>query len=278
VGYAVVDFAPEGEPEVSIDSELVPGGAEEPEWFVAAASREPVQLDAFGIVQLPSAGVLGGRTDERVAADLRAARASEAALIERVGALEAEAAELRARIPIAADSAKERSASLEADVRALSGENERLNKLAASLTADRERLSKQLAAVTAERDAQRADLGKRDAERAALEARLAERDAQIGKLAGVAPPSDEGEVQRLEEALKERGARILGLEADLRESESIGKELVRELAARGRTEQPSPGGNDALTAQNARLVADLEAASWTIEELEQRLSGAAAPR
>src|SRR5882724_563624 len=60
VGYAVVDFAPEGEPEVSIDSGLLPGGTEEPEWFVALASRDPLDVDPMGIVQLPAQRLASG--------------------------------------------------------------------------------------------------------------------------------------------------------------------------------------------------------------------------
>jgi len=95
VGYAVVDFAPEGEPDVSIDSGLVPGGAEEPEWFVALASRERVDCDPVGIVQLPAAKVTNAGVSGALSEDLRTARSSEARLLDRVAELEVEAAELR---------------------------------------------------------------------------------------------------------------------------------------------------------------------------------------
>lgn len=52
VGYAVVDFAPDGEPEPSFDNGFVPGGSEEPEWFVALASSHRVRLEEFGVIQL----------------------------------------------------------------------------------------------------------------------------------------------------------------------------------------------------------------------------------
>lgn len=54
VGYAVVDFAA-GSPDPSLDSTLVPGGAEEPEWFIGVASDGPVALDEFAVVQMPLA-------------------------------------------------------------------------------------------------------------------------------------------------------------------------------------------------------------------------------
>src|SRR5688572_13413823 len=59
VGYAVVDFAPEGSPEPSIDSEFVPRGSEEPELFLALASRHRVTAGgSYVVVQLPMHRVL----------------------------------------------------------------------------------------------------------------------------------------------------------------------------------------------------------------------------
>ncbi len=52
-GYAVVDFAEQGEPEITVDAAYVPGGAEEPEWFVAVGGPEGLKLDPFLVVQLP---------------------------------------------------------------------------------------------------------------------------------------------------------------------------------------------------------------------------------
>jgi hypothetical protein len=59
VGYAVVDFASEGEPEVVFDASLVPGAGEEPEYFVAAAGEERVAVDSYAVIQLPASAVLG---------------------------------------------------------------------------------------------------------------------------------------------------------------------------------------------------------------------------
>jgi SAM-dependent methyltransferase len=60
VGYAVVDFASEGEPEVVFDASLVPGAGEEPEYFVAVAGEERIAVDSYAVIQLPSSAVLGG--------------------------------------------------------------------------------------------------------------------------------------------------------------------------------------------------------------------------
>jgi len=92
VGYAVVDFAPDGELDVSIDSGLVPGGAEEPEWFVALASRDRVDCDPVSIVQLPASRIATAGASGSLAEDLRRARSSEARLLDRVAELEVELA------------------------------------------------------------------------------------------------------------------------------------------------------------------------------------------
>lgn len=58
VGYAVVDFAPDSAPEPLIDSEFIPRGSEEPELFVALASRHRTGLGGYAVVQLPLHRVL----------------------------------------------------------------------------------------------------------------------------------------------------------------------------------------------------------------------------
>lgn len=52
VGYTLADFAPDGEPEVSVDTSLLES-SEEPEWFVALASERTVSLDAFAVIEVP---------------------------------------------------------------------------------------------------------------------------------------------------------------------------------------------------------------------------------
>ncbi len=87
VGYAIVDFAPEGEPEPSFDNGFVPGGAEEPEQYIALASQGEVRLDDMTIVQLPLARVSLPGADEGA---LSAARNSEKRAQKRVAQLEGE--------------------------------------------------------------------------------------------------------------------------------------------------------------------------------------------
>lgn len=87
VGYAIVDFAPAGEPQPAFDSSLVPGGAEEPEQYIALASMHEASLEEMTIVQLPLAALSLAGTDESA---LRAARAAERRAQKRVASLEAE--------------------------------------------------------------------------------------------------------------------------------------------------------------------------------------------
>ncbi|MDX2053858.1 MAG: hypothetical protein SFV15_15765 [Polyangiaceae bacterium] len=55
VGYAVADFATDGTPVPSVDTTLLKSGAEQPETFIALASFEAIELEAFSLVQLPLA-------------------------------------------------------------------------------------------------------------------------------------------------------------------------------------------------------------------------------
>jgi SAM-dependent methyltransferase len=86
VGYSVVDFAPDEEPEVAVDTTLLES-TEEPEFFVAIASDRPVDLEPYALVQIP-ATALGG-SPARGAAD-RDARIALASAEARIAALASE--------------------------------------------------------------------------------------------------------------------------------------------------------------------------------------------
>jgi SAM-dependent methyltransferase len=92
VGYAIVDFAPDGTPEPSFDSSFLPGGAEEPEQYIALASAQEARLEEMTIVQLPLARVAGAGGDDHA---LRAARSAERRAQKRIASLEAELRRLR---------------------------------------------------------------------------------------------------------------------------------------------------------------------------------------
>ena len=63
VGYAVVDFASEGEPEVVFDASLISGPGEEPDYFVAVAGEGRAALDGYAVIQLSTAAVLDHRPE-----------------------------------------------------------------------------------------------------------------------------------------------------------------------------------------------------------------------
>lgn len=284
VGYAVVDFAADGEPDVSIDSELVPGGAEEPEWFVACGSTEPAPIEAIQIVQIPARQVVTSE-DSKLVDELRAARAAEAHLIDRVAKLEVELAGLAER---KSEAPPERLVELEEQ---LSLRDERIRELTeraatSEALAEEARSEAEVLRAKAEPSADLDALRDRAESAAALEARaatvsrekkeleeqLARKQAQLDELVRVSADKGPEELSALEAQLAERSQQIRKLEADLAEAERIGRELVTELrqrlAAEETAAEPEP-----LTAENARLRADLEAATWTIQELEGRLSG-----
>ena len=339
VGYAVVDFAPDGEPDVSIDSGLVPGGAEEPEWFVALASREPVECDPVGIVQLPAAKVTTTGAPASLSEDLRLARSSEARLLDRVAELEVELAreqepaddtaalEHRAKLEaellqrdasiadlkaqLAAAEAREARAREEATTLRRGAEEsaevarvelakigpvqDRLqaeiarqkehaanlesaladrNREVAELTERNREVSETTARLEKERDTLAGRLSHDAGELAAERRKLSEIEAELARLK--ADDETPRELAALEATLRERGEHIRSLQEQLREAERVGRELLR-----GGGREPRTGESTAeqLAAENARLTANLEALTWSVQELEGRLSGvSAAPR
>ncbi len=90
VGYAIADFAPDADPLPALDTGCVPGGAEEPEWFIALASHRALLLDEFAIIQLPFASTWRHSAGDDDDSMLRAARSAERRARQRVAALEAE--------------------------------------------------------------------------------------------------------------------------------------------------------------------------------------------
>jgi len=90
VGYSVAELAPSDEPVPNLDAGFVPGGTEEPEWFVAIASQIEVEFEAFTIVQLPHELLTKGGTERLLREQLRTARSAERNAVERLSRLEAE--------------------------------------------------------------------------------------------------------------------------------------------------------------------------------------------
>lgn len=244
VGYAIAEFSPEDEPDVSFDSALVPGGSEEPEWFVAFASHIEMDVEGFMVVQFPMAHTLAGARP--APADLELARASRAR-DEALQALEQARREL----------AEERE-------RPQSGEAPRV----AELTRETERQAAWIERLEARAAA--AD------ERAEQTRQELERERAAAKTAAPTPARSNAEERRdldqLEELLRERGARIAELEAALRSTERTGEDLLRRITELGRRPAEDVTETlDALSRDNARLTADVAGLRWTVEELENEI-------
>lgn len=90
VGYSVAELAPAEEPTPCIDAGFVPGGTEEPEWFVAIASQIEVEFESFLVVQLPHNQLTKNGTERQLREQLRSARSAERSAVERLSRLEAE--------------------------------------------------------------------------------------------------------------------------------------------------------------------------------------------
>jgi SAM-dependent methyltransferase len=265
VGYVIADFAPEGAPEPSLDTAFVPSGAEEPELFIAVASQQPVELDAFSVVQLPYRSVVSSSAGDSEA--LRKSRSAEQA---------SRNAEQTAR------SAEQASRSAEQAARS------KLTELEAALASERQALAGERQAQAA-RDAKLREaetkVFARDTELAALRQELEAKNqlikTQEGGLAELSqklkqgPSAEEAsanaaEVAALEKALAERGEHVRKLERDLREAERIGKELLRQTQAPASAETRNMVTESELAQKLAKSQADLIATRWALEAAVKR--------
>jgi chromosome segregation ATPase len=108
-GYVIADFAPEGDPDVVVDTSLVEREAAEPRWFMALGTNQPRRLDPYTIVQVP------GDLSDVAVADTTAQRK----LHEQVASLEKALMEAKSAVPIVprVPAANERLEALEATLR-----------------------------------------------------------------------------------------------------------------------------------------------------------------
>jgi SAM-dependent methyltransferase len=251
VGYAVVEFAPEGSPEPLIDSDFLPRRSEEPELFVAVAARQRPSLAGYALIQLPLHRVLpgspaSGRAPEKPAPpEPRAAEVRSLELERKLARQEAWIGELEARAETAdarADQAEETLGELEAELarakEALARAREDLarpgehsagatasSELALSLERER-RLTLDLGEREAELANRDAELATRHAELAARDAELAARDAQLA--------TRHAELAARDAELAARDAHIVEIERALSQDTSTDIEAFEsKLAERG---------------------------------------------
>jgi predicted nucleic acid-binding Zn-ribbon protein len=254
VGYTVADFAPNGEPDVSVDTSLL-DGTEEPEWFIALAGERPVRLDPFAVIEIPfadfPAASSGVSLDALSEVEGRAAR------------LGTELTELRAR------QLRDRAdAGTRADT--------------ANVTAAR------LAEVEAELKAKEARLAEVVPELAAKEARLRDVEARAGD-AHVRAERFSHQIRDMEEELRNQRDRGTRLTKQLDDEKRARTKVELELGMI-RNKPEIAGARDRLDSATAELeaararIAELEALpkaaspdpalAQRIEELEAAVAGA----
>ncbi len=321
VGYTVAELAPQDDPEPTIDAGFVPGGTEEPEWFVAAASAHPFEINAFTVVQVPVTEVLHHSSERQLREQLRVSRNAERSAVERLARLEAQQIDQASRAAEAKDkeetyrqltelrsdlrSREDRIIALEAKVVAsearLSNGQGELERMRQSL-AQAERAEVERAALARNAEAERAAIAqtaeaeritaaeRAEAERAALarnaetervtaaeraeaeraaHARNAEAEraslaqqasaaADRAKIAEELAAEAATEIARFETQLRDRGARIRQLEAELKAAERVGQQLLRDLEA-ARQGQHRQFGNEAWSIGGGTLPKPLTA-------------------
>ena len=288
VGYAVVDFAPEGEPEPVVDSDFVPRGSEEPELFIAVASRHRPNIPGHALVQLPLASVLGAAaTPERPVRPERPVPPPE--LLRKLEQQEAWIRELEGRASTADERADVAEDELEALRERLTSDEGAVSKQAtqaaeqaeleararqAELSDELERERSEKEAARRERDAfatrirdLEAELEEKNGELLATNTELSAKAAELAALGSDAAGEHGNELAALEERLTERGHEIRRLERELAEAERIGKDLVGELRRGAATALSSTGSGEELDALALRLAtaeADREALSWVV--------------
>jgi hypothetical protein len=253
VGYAVAEFAPDSTPEVAFDSALVPGGSEEPEWFVALASHHQLDVSRFLVVQYPFAHTVVDADQGKLELELQRAGRSRDDALARLERLEAELADAHA-------GSGSRDATEVAELtRRLDAQSEWVDRLESRAQSAEARAEEVLSELTRER-----------ASRQSMAERVPER---------LPDPEAERDLDALEALLKDRAERVLQLERDLKATERLGEDLVRQLAALRAEPRPTVTAETIareaalaeLVRENATLTADLASLRWTIEELETKL-------
>jgi SAM-dependent methyltransferase len=246
VGYAIVDFAPTGDPEPVIDSELVPRGSEEPELFVAVASRHRASVAGYSVIQLPMHRVLARSPMAEAAAPppvaVRTGRGPSGEIEQKVRRQEAWIHELEQRAETAdarADAAEDELESLRTELdelRARPGRNalavlpapdeaRRADELNAALEA-KSRLEQHVAELDATLTEREVVIARHAAEMADRDHAVAERDTALEKRNVAIADRDR--------AILERDQKLGELEllASADPSDDLGR-LERQLEERG---------------------------------------------
>lgn len=289
-GYVIADFAPEGEPDVVVDTSLVEREAQEPRWFLALGTQQPRRLDPYTIIQVPGGVGDGGVVDA----------AGRRKLQERVASLEKALEEAKSAVPIVprVPAVNERVEALEASLRekeealrraeGRAGDNHvRAGRLEGKVRDLEEELRHQR--DRAFRLSNELEEEKKQRTKADLELRMVRSKSEMP------PAKDEGasgavEAERLERALEQANDQIAKLESELaaartrlaeteRSLASSRDELDDLIAAKTQAEarvielKREVAGRDARIEELDSIVVDLQEATGDAE-LEQALEQA----
>ncbi|MGC4066121.1 MAG: hypothetical protein QM784_16035 [Polyangiaceae bacterium] len=283
VGYSVAELAPAEDPEPCLDAGFVPGGTEEPEWFVAVASHADVEFDPFLVVQLPCDTLLKNGAERLLREQLRTARSAERSAVERLARLEAEQRKLSE-----AAERHQKDVDLARQLRLLQEELERKESWILQLEARAATADARADEADQELEELRGNLGEhreQGANAAEIESRLAEAESRVARV-----DDERRSLQaQLEQSLQELATtKQRLLDAELSHSSAVTKlsELERarlaqdtELQSRS-TELRSAGAEKSeleaqLVASRAELEAQLVASR---AELEAQLVASRAER
>lgn len=305
VGYAIVDFAPDREPDVAFDASLM-SGTEEPEVFIAIAGERHVSLDAYLVVEVPAEGVLmqpaerpsvvpssareelrGPGAEAQLAemkarlvltdAELDDLRAQKAALLQKLEATQRAEADAEAR---ARSAAVEAARAGDEHVRA-----ERLTHqvrdLEEELVRQRDRAQKLTKALEDEKRARQKaeiELGMTKGLPRADElnaARVEELSAELGRANGrveelsVEVQRGNAHAEQLTTELQQTRSQAEQASGELRQARARADGLAHELLAKSKETAELRRVYEASTAKSAELSQALQIAQAKIADLEE---------
>ncbi len=280
----------EVESAVRVDAELATTDRPPPSAFIALASQNDIALDAYTVIEtgeaITNATETSTRAESASISELAEARLHAQALAAQVDELgQARTARVRAeeearRALDALDVERERAARLE---RELDTEKRKPIPAPPPQTIDR---TAEIAGELAEAQirARALEEGVELAEKTIVvqRERIVELEAELERLEAIAAaprpvsvapeiPADlEQETARLEEKLRERGEKLLALEAELTRREKLVRELVARLPQSDSDLDPALAAKlDELALLAAHQRSELEARAWRIAELER---------
>jgi hypothetical protein len=280
-GTTLAELGVDGQPDVSVDTQLA-GPAAPPLMFCAVASqREEIETSQYAIIQLPPSDEgpplekkheKEEKTDPGVLVSLEAALAEARLRIEALeGKVKEQTSENKRKIRDVEGTLAEaqiRADQLEAEL-AEAHKLDRTADLEAAVAAAEERATN-ADALVAQREASIANL------QVSLEAALADLAvfANAPKADAKADEEAAADVAKLEAQLRERATAFAEAQAEILRRDAMVKELLLTI------EQQSAGAEDtglrekldALALELARRHGELEAARWRISELEQRIA------